>query len=172
MHRSVDELFSNYKNDPSSAKVMDILQNENLTPKEVYDFLHRITTDEETSSLFIDEILKDENGNWKPQKSSDIVRVLVRKIGGKPKFDEWYFAAGGYWEAFQRYGKRIYDNATSIEELCAFLPNWGAGRLPQKYDFIKNGNRYNVKIGKGEPEKRTDSFTLGQLPDKFKDIET
>lgn len=168
-----DDLFLKYKNNLADIKILDVLRDENLTSQEISKLLYKITSNEDASFAFIDELLKDENGKWAPQKSSDIVKLLVKKIGGKAEFNKWYHAQNGYWQAFQKYGMNIYNNAKSIEELCAFMPNWGAWILPQKFDYIKNGNKYNIKIGQqNKPEPRKDSFTLGKLPQDFESKET
>lgn len=111
-------LYNEYKN--SDAKgLYDFIKTTDAKPDAVYDFMLGITSNEELSKSFIQEINKD------PRKSDEITSVLVDKIGGNDKFKKWYYNRDGYQRAYERYFKKeIFENDNvSVNEMVKMAPN-------------------------------------------------
>ncbi len=173
-----DRAFADYKkslNTKNPKKAMDIINKKSMTPEATIRFLTKVTSDEDTSSKFIDEIIRDEKGNFDPKKSNDVVKTLVEKTGGKENFEDWYFKNDGYLEAFQKYGMNFYENTDDFNELCSFIPNWGPWALNNKFKNVyqKDGKEFYVPKLAENPGKlfAADGFTIGEVPKEFKDKE-
>ena len=140
---------------------IDFIENTNATPQEVSGFLNNAMNNDYTRKSFFDEITN------KPAKSGEIVKTLVKKLGGKIGFLRWYLGKDGYVRNYERYLKDRYRNATSISELIKIQPNWGYWALERKQCDL-NGyhteEEQNIKMRKQEA-----NFTFGELPSGFDD---
>lgn len=155
-------LFNQYKKFvvDNDFNVIGFLQQTNVKPALVREFLTAITADPKASKNFINEITRDmtkPNAPVNPRKSKQIVKLLAEKLGGENNFKDWYNHPNGYFNAFTNYLKDFYKEAKSVNELVEFSPNWGSWKLREK----------SIALNKsGKP-----GFVLGGLPKEFKSID-
>ena len=67
------------------------------SPQVVKDRLHLLLNDENSRDGFIEALTSD------PTKSQEIVSLLIRKMGGKSKFLEFYYEKDGYVASYEKY---------------------------------------------------------------------
>ena len=125
------------------------------SPIEVKNKLLTVLNDNGKRNDFLNEILSN------PRNSKNIVNLLQKKLGGKEKFLEWYFAKDGYVKRFETFLKEKYKNTSLVEDLIKFQPNWGYWALERKYcDYI------NYTDDKDELLRdRRANFSFGEIPE-------
>lgn len=172
-----DRAFNEYKNSlytDNPEKVMDIIDGD-MPAEWVIRFLQKVTSSWDTAFAFIDEVTKDEDGHPAPEKSEEIVGTLVEKMGGKDNFKKWYLGKGGYTEAFNYYAKKMFKETETVEEVVQYMPNWAPWAIRDKFQHLQKQQGvepYELqKDGDSFTVVRTDSFTLGNLPEEFGDKE-
>ena len=111
-------------------------------PKQISEFLFGITKNEDFSKNFIEEITKD------PKKADKITSVLLKKIGGKDAFKEWYYHKYGYQRAYERYFKKeiFENNNVTVDDMVKISPNLMIETLKQK--SLKTTGSTDFVIGK------------------------
>jgi hypothetical protein len=145
--------LENYKNrilDKPAQKLnaLNIIKNHNnphISQEDYTKALYNITSDEKQSDAFIATI------NKTPQDGIKNAQKLMDKMG-KENFSQWYFAENGYYNAYERYTKKSFKKAKSVDDLFKIMPNWGPWKLQEKYSSLNKTN---------EP------FKVGQLPSDF-----
>lgn len=166
-----DELYDKYKNSLASnnpLKVMDLLDETDLTPDEVRIFMKNVTGEKETAFAFVEEVTRDEDGTINPSKSPKIVNKLLDKFGTVRNFSRWYDGRDGYVQAFTDYTAEYYNKAQTMEELYAWLPNWDPNTLRNKYQKLTGLQRVPAKEG---GYMWPDGYTVGKLPEDLGNIE-
>lgn len=141
------------------AKILNI-----LTAKHINKDIFALTNNEQDAQLFIEDLTKD------PAKTKEKTQELVNKYGLN-NFMKWYLSPNGYYGAYEKFLDNYYKNASSIEQLLAFQPNWAPWKLEEKA-WLLNNPQYN-NCSKEERRDLFNSycnnmrevpFNIGQLP--------
>ena len=114
------EKTSLYKQFVKSGKsYFEFVKDSNARPRQISEFLFGITKSEDASKSFIEEITKN------PRKADKITSILLKKIGGKDAFKEWYYHKYGYQRAYERYFKKeiFENNNVSVDDMVKISPN-------------------------------------------------
>ena len=138
-----------------SKKSQNILEN-SLSP---YSKIAKENTRE-----FIEKIMKN------PDDLKKISKDLIAEFGLN-EFLKWYLSNDGYYGAYEKYVDDFYKNATSIEELLKFMPNWSPWKLEEKYWRLQNKSAENIsenyakfKYSCDTENVREQPFKIGKLP--------
>ena len=149
------------KFEKSGEHYLDYIKKMDGTPQEVASLLMDFVNSPKHRDSFIEDLTRE------PNKSKEVVSVLVDKLGGKENFLRWYLADNGYVKNYDRYLKDKVENATSISELVKLQPNWGYWTLERKYCALHG---YLTKETQDKKMRDMEAnFTFGELPRDFAD---
>lgn len=124
---SEESLFHAFLKSDSSKIYQFLCDAEKATPTQARCFLDTILADKNLAVRFIKEITEN------PRQSAQIVKTLTQKLGGGDNFRDWYFADGGYINAFGNYvGNHVYHEAKTESDMLAFMPNWVLSKIWEK----------------------------------------
>lgn len=111
----------------------------------IKEFLFSVTSDEQVSQKFINEVIAD------PRESLSITKLLRDKIGGVKNLTEWLQEEGGYYTAYKKFAENLFNNSENIDELLKVSPNWHLfafqmrwhdrikfGELPEEFKFVED----------------------------------
>ncbi len=126
------------------------IKKHDAAPAQVRDCLDRVLENDRLRDGFIKEITE------KPRESAQITTVLIKKLGGRSKFKDWYL--NSYLKAFKKFTERFYTKAETIEEMLKFSPNW-------RLDILQN--KYAAQMSKKYAEEGNRNFVIGEVPEEF-----
>lgn len=118
---SDSKLYDLYRN--QNLSILDFLKNVQASSADVYNFLCKMTTENETQK----QLAKEFSAN--PRMSKSIHTFLLKKLGNDKKahelFNSWYYDEKyGYRKAYERYyNEDIWANAQYFMDLVKQSPN-------------------------------------------------
>lgn len=148
------ELYSDFEKtvNADSSRIYEFITSSEIkkTPTQTMEFLLAVTANDKLAEGFIKEITAN------PRESKQVVKNLINELGGKKNFNKWYWDNKGYYIAFDKFNRKLFDSAESVSELIKFNPTWSPRRIKEKTKDLSNSKNYS----------------LGSIPDEFKDKKT
>ena len=140
-----NQFYNNYKGD----SIINYISDSKCTPKELYAFLCKISSDTNTAKI----LAKEFSAN--PRGAGNLKNMLINKLGNNSKaeiyFNTWFYDEKyGYRKVYANYYKHdLFENAKDLLTIVKQSPNIGTWAFKQKA----------ASLGV-EP-------TLGNIPKKF-----
>lgn len=135
-------LYDKFKT--SGKSFLEFLRDSVDDAGKVKEFLFAVTSDEKLSQCFVKEVTAN------PRDSLQITKFLKDKIGGTKNLTEWLQVHGGYYSAYKKFAKNLFNNSENFDDLLKVSPNW---------HLFAFQNRWQKNI------------QFGELPDDFKFVE-